>query len=292
MTNQILKQVREAVGNLNPQEVRETAERPLAIRLVASGSAGYAAMEGYLSPSGISKKKRLEQAQALFRADASNAPQDFDLMIREAGLPEPADAFVFDPENPNRLVADVLREREELGLPLARYFPPFRPPVVETIISGVSKENALFAIATALPNIAPGLIELPWAVAEISSDTAFLTVNQIRMLFLLAGASDRPLGYREQRAEIASLIAGAFGWRALARELAGKIPFGAGLVPKAAVAFAGTYVVGRSAERLYRIGYGYTREERRLVYGEALERGKEYAREFLDRRKRHSDSSS
>jgi len=143
-------------------------------------------------------------------------------MIREAGLPEPADAFVFDPENPDHLVADVLREREELGLPLARYFPPFRQPVVETIINGVSKENALFAIATALPNIAPGLIELPWAVAEISSDTAFLTVNQIRMLFLLAGASDRPLGYREQRAEIASLIAGAFGWRALARELAGR----------------------------------------------------------------------
>ena len=130
---------------------------------------------------------------------------------------------------------------------------------------------------------------MPWSIAEIGSDTAFLTVNQIRMLFLLAGASDRPVGYRKQRTEIASVIAGAFGWRALARELVGKIPFGGGLVPKAAIAFAGTYVVGRSAERFYRIGYGYTREERQLAYDEALERGKQFARALIERRRRDAD---
>ena len=47
---------------------------------------------------------------------------------------------------------------------------------------------------------------------------------------------------------------GAFGWRALARELVGKIPMGGGLIPKAAIAYAGTRVVGLSLERLYRIG--------------------------------------
>ena len=110
------------------------------------------------------------------------------------------------------------------------------------------------------------------------------------MLFLLAAASDRPIGYREQRAEVASIIAGAFGWRALARQLAGKIPFGAGIIPKAAVAFAGTYVVGRSAERLYRIGYGYTRKERRLIYEEALVRGKDIAGHLLEGFKKRRDA--
>jgi hypothetical protein len=110
-------------------------------------------------------------------------------------------------------------------------------------------------------------------------------MNQVRMAFQIAGASDRNIGYREQRSEMASLVAGAFGWRALARELVGHIPMGGGLIPKAAVAFAGTYVVGASLERYYRIGYGLTREERKAAYENAFERGKSVARAFLEARR-------
>jgi hypothetical protein len=283
MATQILQQVRRAVGNLNPQDVRNTSERPLAIRLVASSDASYTAIEDFLSPPTVSRRKRLEQRQALFRADERSAPENIDLEIHEEGLPCPEDAFIFSHDDPGRVVWDILDRKEDLGLPLSRYFGPFRSPVTERTVASISKENAIFSLMTALPNIAPSVIQLPWSVAEIGSDTAFLTVNQIRMLFLLAGASDRPIGYREQRAEIASIIAGAFGWRAVARELVGKIPFGGGLIPKAAVAYAGTYVVGKSAERLYRIGYGYTREERKLAYGEALQYGKKVARSILER---------
>ncbi len=281
MGKHVLQQVREAVSNLNPQDVRNAAERTLSIRLVASSPAGYAAMEEYLAPPDTSSGKRSERMRILYRAEESLAEARCDLEIHEAGLPHGEQAFAFSPEAPERTVAEILNRREELGLALARLLPPFRQAVVEKIISNVSKENALFALATSLPNVAPSFISLPWGVAEFGSDTAFLTVNQIRMLFLLAGASDRPVGYREQRGEIASVIAGAFGWRALARELVGKIPLGGGIIPKAAVAYAGTQVVGRSAERLYRIGYGYTREERREAYQEAFERGKRLARSLL-----------
>ncbi len=68
---------------------------------------------------------------------------------------------------------------------------------------------------------------------------------------MLAAASDRVIGYREQRSEIASVIAGVFGWRALARELVGKIPFGGGLIPKAGISYAATLAVGMSLERLW-----------------------------------------
>lgn len=280
MATGVLQQVRRAVGNLNPQEVRDTAERPLAVRLVASNSAGYAAMEEFLSPRHFSKSKRWEQVQALHRADDPGAPDRFDIEIYEAGLPRPEQTFAFYPDDPDRTAREILVGKEDLGLPLARYFHPFREPVAEKVIVSIAKENALFSLATALPNIAPG-IQLPWAIGEFGSDTAFLTVNQIRMLFLLAGASDRPVGYREQRAEIAGVIAGAFGWRALARQLTSKIPLGGGIIPKAAVAFAGSYVVGRSTERLYRIGYGYSRKERQLAYKEAFERGKRIAGSLL-----------
>jgi len=277
MATRILQQVRQAVGNLNPQEVRGAAERKLAVRLVASDDAGYRAMANFLSPADTSRAKRAEQARAVFREDDPEAPEEFDLEIYEDRLDRPEGAFSFDPGDPERCVRDILAAREELGLPLARYFPAFRERVVEKVITSVARENATFSIVTALPNIVPAITQLPWAVGEFGSDTAFLTVNQIRMLFLIGAANDRPVGYGEQRAEIASLIAGAFGFRALARELVGKIPFGGGIVPKAAVAFAGTYVVGRSADRLYRIGSRYTRKERRALYEEAFERGKKLA---------------
>jgi hypothetical protein len=144
----------------------------------------------------------------------------------------------------------------------------------------VSKENALFSLATAVPSIVP-FVSLPWAIGEFASDTAFLTMNQIRLAFQLAAASDREVGYREQRGEIASIVAGAFGWRSIARELVGKIPAGGGLIPKAAVAFAGTYVVGASLERYFRLGYGYSQKERKSAYQAAYEQGKAIAATFL-----------
>jgi hypothetical protein len=167
-------------------------------------------------------------------------------------------------------------------LPLAKRLYPFREQAGHRVVRSIARENTLFCLATALPDIVPGLLTLPWAIGAYGSDSAFLTANQIRMAFLLAAASDRDVGYREQRPEIASIAAGAFGWRALARELAGKIPLGGGLIPKAAISWAGTYVVGLSLERLYRLGYGFTRDERRAVYEEALGHGKEVAATLLE----------
>jgi len=137
-------------------------------------------------------------------------------------------------------------------------------------------------LATALPDVLPSILSFPWAIGEFSSDSAFLTVNQIRMTFLLAAANDRPVGYKEQRSEIASIIAGCFGWRAISRELVGKIPFGGGLIPKAGVAWAGTYAVGLSLERLYRLGYGMSRDERKAVYQEAFDHGRQIASMMLE----------
>jgi hypothetical protein len=143
----------------------------------------------------------------------------------------------------------------------------------------------MFALVTALPDVVPSLAELPWAVGEFASDTAFLTMNQVRMAFLIAAASDRAVGYREQRGQIAAIVGGAVGWRALARELAGKIPFGGGLIPKAAIAYAGTYTVGVGLERFYRLGSGLTRQERRLIYESALKRGKELVKALVELRR-------
>ncbi|HWZ29871.1 MAG TPA: hypothetical protein VNX18_00965 [Bryobacteraceae bacterium] len=274
----VLRQVKQALSNLSAKEVRAAAEKPVCVGLVAASAESMGRMETYFAPPHLSPNRRAEAVRLLVRGSHSGC----DVEIYESNLLRPARAFSFDPDAPDDCIRRIIRVREDLSLPLARTLYPFRKPVSHHMIRTVSKENALFALATAIPDVVPSLVSFGWAFGEFTSDAAFLTMNQIRMAFHLAAASDHPVGFREQRSEIASIVAGAFGWRALARELIGKVPFGGGLIPKAGIAYAGTYVVGKSLERLYRMGYGFTREERRTVYEEAYEHGRQIAGMLLD----------
>lgn len=292
MSLRFLDQVRTAISRINPNEIRQSAERPVRVLMLGSSSAFYAQLEDFLAPADVSREKRMEIARTLSRAGDADPDGRYHLIVAESGAAMPAgwdlnkDAFIFDPAHPKRLVHNVIENFDEATLPLARLFTPFREAAIHKTIHTVSKENALFSILTALPNVIPSLAELPWMVGEFASDTAVLTTNQIRMAFLLAAASDREVGFREQRSEIGSIVAGAWGWRAAARELVGKIPFGGGIVPKAAIAYAGTFVVGLSLERIYRIGYGLTRAERSEAYEAALAKGKDVAAGLLDKVRR------
>jgi len=269
-----LKQAKSAFSLLNPEAVRQRAERPLLVALVAESGAAYAEMEDFLMPPEVSHDKRVQIMQSVHRASDPDIPKKFDLVLYEQGLPCPATAFTFFRSEPERTVEEIVTERDDLGLALARNFYPFRKPVVDRIITAVARENGIFAVASALPNVLPNLLELPWAVGEFASDTAFITMNQVRMAFLVAAASDKLVGYDKQLPELISIAAGAFGWRALARELVGFVPLGGGLIPKGAIAFAATYVLGKGLEHFHGVGYGYTRAQRRDAYQVAYERGK------------------
>jgi hypothetical protein len=274
----VFRQIRQALVNLNPAEVRAQADLPVRVGLVAASRESLGQMEQFFAPPHLSPERRAEAVQILIRGGGPSC----DVHIYESSLLRPAHAFSFDPESPEDCVRRIVRKREDLMLTLARRLDPFRKEASHHVIRTVAKENALFALVTALPDVVPSLASLPWAVGEYGSDAAFLTMNQIRMGFLLAAASDRAVGYREQRSEIASIGMGAFGWRALARELVGKVPFGGGLIPKAAIAWTGTFVAGLSLERLYRLGYGFTRAERRSAYEDAFDNGKQIAGMLLE----------
>ncbi len=278
----IIRQLRDAASKLNPAEVRAAADKPFVLRLRASSERGYDELFRFLLPETLSLERRRRAAAAIYLEGEPNPPSQIDFSFVEHGLPAMPNEFVYLPGREKALVKEVLDRHEPFGLALARQFPAFREEVSRRTIQTISTENALFSAATSLPNIAP-YIGLVWSPGEFASDTVFLTLNQMRMIFLLGAASDRAVGYSEQKSEIASIVTGAFGWRAVARELVGKIPAGGGIIPKAAIAYAGTWVVGASVERLYRIGYGYTRAERSQAYQEAFERGKQVASEFLTR---------
>jgi hypothetical protein len=278
---QLVKQARAAMSLLNPEAVRRLAQRPVQFGLVSATHAGFAEMEDFLVPPSIEREVRVERYELVHRAGDPNPPAEVDFVLYQEGLVAPEGAYVFYRNDTLRTVAGILDGNEDLAVPLARQFPAFRHAVVERIIHSVARENALFAVATALPDVIPNVIELPWVLGEWASDTAFLTANQFRMAFLIAAACNGRVGLVEQKGQMLSITAGAFGWRAVARELAGKIPFGGGLIPKGAIAYAGTCVVGKALEYWHHAQTRLPREVRGRVYKTALVRGRSVVRDHL-----------
>jgi hypothetical protein len=271
----LLKDVKNAYANLKPGAVRDLAEKRVAIGIIASDNDKADFIRSYLG-----------QTESIVERVTESAPAgNFDLLLAEPEFPRPSGAFEFRFHDPERTVDEILDQRQELEIALARNYPAFRKNVVDRIVKRTSQENALFSIVTALPNVVPSFLQLPWAVGEFASDTVFLTMNQVRMAWMVAAANDHAVGYDDQKVELGTIVAGAFGWRTIARELAGKIPLGGGLIPKAAIAYAGTYVVGKGLERLHGTGKGLDRRERRELYDSAMAKGKEVAGRIAERLK-------
>ena len=127
-------------------------------------------------------------------------------------------------------------------------------------------------------------------IADGAADQA--VYEDLRGLLLSAGDAEGALqiaraeqdrfGASENLLMFLTALPGTDG-TALARQLIGKVPFGGGLIPKAAIAYAATKLVGVSLERYYRVGYTYTREERNQIYTQAFERGKGIVSQILKR---------
>lgn len=277
-----LKQARAAFGLLNPEEMRKRAGREIHIGLVASNESGYSKLEDFLVTPDLPPETRAQVLSRVHRMTDRRTPEHVDLVLYGPGLRPEAGAHALDRHDPDATVAEILHAHDDLLLALARNFPAFRKQVIDRTIQVVARENALFAIAAALPDVVPSLFELPWAFGEFASDTVFLTANQVRMAFVIAAACGDEVGFVQQKGSIAAIVAGAFGWRALARELVGKIPFGGGLIPKGAIAYAATYVVGKGLERLH-ANHPFTAVESREVYEQAYQEGLEVARALRER---------
>lgn len=279
MSLNVLKDIRKIYAGLNADEIRGAAFHDLKVGLMALSEADYLDMERFLAPPGLDMRTRTEALRVVHHVDGTPRNR-FDFVLCGPGVPLPANGYRFEAAATDSMAKTIVTDHDHLDLAIARNFPLFRRAVADRIVQRISRENALFSLVTALPNVVPSVIDLPWAVGEFATDTAFLTMNQIRMALLMAAVHGQTVGYVEQKVQIAGIVAGAFGWRALARELVGKIPLGGGLIPKAAVAFAGTYVVGLGLEKVNRTGTGLSRLEKKEAYARAFARGKETVTEF------------
>ena len=99
-----------------------------------------------------------------------------------------------------------------------------------------------------MPSLVP-ILGIPISAA----DTVVLTKNQALMVYRLALAFGAPPEFQSRMIEITPVIGAAVVWRQVAGGLVGLVP-GYGILPKTAVAYAGTYITGRAAELWYATG--------------------------------------
>jgi hypothetical protein len=255
MSTHIWRQIRAAVRHLNPASVREAAERPVTVGLFGASDEACAWMEELFAPSDLPAEERRRALAHVFRATEPGSPERFDVEVCEEGWQVSERSVPFFADAPERTVGWIVRRHKDLRLALARQFLRFREPVAESLIFETARENALFALLAEAPRLLPGLTSLVWpAGEELLSDTAFMTVNEIRLAFLLAAGYGRPVGYLEQKAEIAVIVAAAFLWRELARQAAARAPVALAPAAKSGIASAGTYAAGSLLRRYYATG--------------------------------------
>ncbi len=168
---------------------------------------------------------------------------------------------------------------EDLRLPLAHQFPAFRAAVAADIVERTSKANAGYAFTTGLAESVP-VLTAPLALG----DMLMLTKNQLVMCYRLVLAHGRDGDPRELVGEIIGVLGSGLLFRQAARQLVGLIPV-LGIVPKVAVAYAGTYAIGRSMTLWAAEGREVTSGAVRRLSKEGFARGKDVARALLDQAK-------
>jgi len=176
-------------------------------------------------------------------------------------------------------VPAVLRLVPGRELALARALPLFRQPVIQQLIEDTAFTNASYSLTTGLVEIIPAL-DIPFNV----TDMVMLTKNQAIMAYKVALAMGLPADWRETLPQLAAVVGGGFLWRQIARQLVGLIPAW-GIVPKVAVAYAGTRVTGLAVYHWATTGEKLTPEALKALYRQALDQGRDLARRLIARRR-------
>jgi uncharacterized protein (DUF697 family) len=162
-----------------------------------------------------------------------------------------------------------------MHLAFARHLIPLREPLFAELIEETATTNALYALTTGLAEAVP-VLDVPLNLADI----VVLTKNQLVMSYRIALASGKKGTPRDLVGEVLGVIGGGFLFRQGARQLVGLIPV-AGIVPKVAVAYAGTLAIGKAVVTW--AAYGTTLEPGAIkkLYRQALSRGKDVARTLV-----------
>jgi uncharacterized protein (DUF697 family) len=168
-------------------------------------------------------------------------------------------------------VPAVLELLPQQHLALGRQFPLFRLTIAHQLINDTCFSNAAYSFSTGVAEIVP-VLDIPLNVTDmiiLTKSQAFLAYK----LGLLFGFTTR---WQDYVTEFGGVIGGGFIWRQIARQLVGLIPVW-GIIPKVAISYSGTYVVGNAILGWYLTGRHLTSKQMKALSAQAFGKGKEFA---------------
>jgi len=162
------------------------------------------------------------------------------------------------------------------------------PALRDTVAAKLTRDAALSALKVAGASAVIDHVPILGIVlGAFASGADMFAITGIQMnLMLNIGATYGRDPDLSQMWELLPVVGGGFGWRALARELSGFIPVG-GIFIKAAIAYAGTVVVGEGVAFYYRNGRQMGAQDASRVYDDAKASAMTFAREILTRFRRN-----
>lgn len=179
----------------------------------------------------------------------------------------------------DKFAPQVIRMLPDRLLSLGRNLPFFRLPIAHHLISDAAQSNAAYSLATGLAEVVP-VLNIPL----VFTDTILLTKNQAFLAYKLGLAFGFSTEWKNYLAEFSGVLGFGFLFRQLARMLVGLIP-GFGIVPKVAVSYAGTTVVGNSILQWYLTGRHVSGSQLKSAYQQAYLKGKQVAAKLRPGRK-------
>jgi uncharacterized protein (DUF697 family) len=174
-----------------------------------------------------------------------------------------------------QFVPAVLDMLPEQHLALGRQFPLFRVAIAHELINETCFANAAYSVSTGVAEIVP-VLDIPLNI----TDMLVLTKAQAFLVYKLGLVFGFSLNWQDYITEFGSVVGSGFVWRQMARMLIGLVPVW-GIVPKVAVSYAGTYVVGNVILQWYLTGRKVNRQQISTLYSQAFEKGKTYARGLI-----------
>jgi uncharacterized protein (DUF697 family) len=184
---------------------------------------------------------------------------------------------------------DVLRGRlfphlvESAGgaeIAVGRNLPVLRETVAAKLTRDAANNALKVALASAVVDHIPVVGLVLGAFASAGDMVAITGIQVMLMLHIDAVYGRDPDVQRTW--QLLPVIGGGFGWRALARELAGFVPV-AGIAIKGAIAYAGTIVVGEGVTFFHEQGQYMTAGQAASLYEHAKDDALKFARDFVGR---------
>lgn len=247
MRKSVVRQGMHKLRAIRPAQIRKDAQRPFQLEMHGANARDVEALSRVFVPDHLSAAER--QFALQYFSTGADVPR-LPVCTPAAG----GQGTLVDPEAPEPGLRELLRAHSAHRLALGRAFPPLRPLLARELIQAVAARNAAIAAVSALPDVIPTPLSLLLALGEMGSDTILLTANQLSLAFELAALRGEEVSWRAQAGPALGVLAAAFGWRTLARELVGLIPAGIGMAAKSGIAYSGTLAVGAALWQLPQAG--------------------------------------